>query len=239
MVRQGPAVLSVVFDDVFENMSCLLRRSLNLNSPGCSFEVVREEPPRQTKWMPKFITDNLRKLELWKERVDEGAEGEELVLIDADTLVLRDLRDAFDVDFDLRYTIRPGRVPFNCGVVFVRVNDKSRRFFAQWVKHNQRIVKNQGLSLEHLREFAGGNQWALNEVLSELDAGKFPCRVETAPCEIWNCEQETWERFSTHTAVLHIKSWLRAHLLNHLPFENDRQRVVMAPILKVCRAYGW
>lgn len=239
MVCESIKVLTVVFNPEFHQMARCLRRSIQKNSPNADLLIRRTEKPPETKWMPGFVTNNLRKLVLWHEWLRKQRDGDCCVLIDSDTIVLGDLREAFAEPFDICYTTRPGRVPFNCGVVFVRKGARSEEFFWRWSNHNRRLVKNQGLSLAHLREFAGGNQWALNETLKDLEADKFHCDVKTVPCARWNCEQETWREFSASTAILHVKSWLRAHLLNHVPFQSEEESEYLRPLCRICRAYGW
>jgi hypothetical protein len=230
--------VTVALDDEFHWMAERLHESIQKNSPSTHLTIIDAGPAVQTKWMPKFMTDNLQKLECWRTWL-EDQDGIDVAFLDADLLVLRDLQLIFDYPFDIRYTTRPGRVPFNSGVIFARANPRTRKFFRQWLKHNRRLIKNQGLSLDKIREFAGGNQWAFNEVLKDLEKEKFHCDICTADCATWNCEQETWREFNGKTAIVHIKSLLRGHLLQYMPWESEEQATAMNPLVRTCRAYGW
>lgn len=200
--------------------------------------TLDEEPP-QKKWLPKFVTDNFAKLQAWQQFVERQVDGEQVCFIDADCLILGDLAPAFDDPYDVAYTVRPGRIPFNSGVVFVRVNERSREFFRHWVNFNLRIVKNEGLSLADLREFAGGNQWAMADCFKLVEAGKLDCQLKKLPCRIWNCEQETWSEFDEdETRILHVKGALREWLLRHQPPPEDA-RESLRKVLPVAKKFGW
>jgi hypothetical protein len=230
--------ITVTLDDEFDWMADRLAESIETNCPGMELRRIRTKAFSETKWMPKFITDNFTKLQVWDTWLGEQSEGQ-LVFIDADTLVLSPLQPVFEEDFDVCYTVRPGRVPFNNGVIFARANGRTKRFFGQWRKHNFRLVKNQGKMVHLIRGYAGGNQWAFQQCIDDIENGKFNCRVHAVPCAKWNCEQETWREFNGKTAIVHIKSLLRGHLLSYMPWETEEQAAEMEPVVRTCRAYGW
>lgn len=151
---------------------------------------------------------NTHKLDVWCARIATAADGEEILLIDADTLILRPLDDVWESAFDLAYTVRDYALPFNLGVLFVRVNERTRQFFRIWQAENLRIYRPGDEAAAWRRQFGGVNQAAFGRLLhagalSALD-------LRTLPCQAWNCEVSSWARFDPEvTRIVHINGSLR------------------------------
>lgn len=163
--------------------------------------------------------DNLHKLEAWARAIDASADGDRVLLMDADTAILRPLDPIWSKPFDLAYTVRPRRseMPFNSGVVAVRVNAKTRAFMSEWVAENRAMAADQSYHAKHRQRFGGINQAAFGVLIDrrkgEKDDKKI--RLATVPCLEWNCEDTSWPAFDPAvTRILHVKGALRAHLFN-------------------------
>lgn len=119
----------------FERMANALTRSIDANSPA---RVLRLEKPADAALPHTAVAQNSRKLLRWVEVAEQV--DMPLVLMDADTLVLGDLRGAFETPFDVGVTLRPGRLLRNAGVVYVRPSDSSRSFLRAWLRANDALA---------------------------------------------------------------------------------------------------
>lgn len=170
---------------------------------------VRGLPQPDRPW-PRQVEGflaNTWKLEHWREVVEASADGDRLLLIDADTFILQPLDAIWDRAFDLVYTARAAYCahPINAGVVFVRVSPGTRHFFARWAEANRQILQE---GQAHWRQrFGGWNQAALGKLLEE---GADGLAILAVPCLEWNCEDSTWPAFDPAvTRIVHVKSALR------------------------------
>lgn len=208
--------------DHWTRMANVLAYSAALNCPG--FEIAMEQlgKARPVPGRTESVAANTWKLDRWAEVVAAAAEGDEIVLIDVDTFILRDLAPAFDRPFDVAYTLRdsvpPVALPFNAGVVFIRANDASRRFMRMWRDENRRMAADPAYHLPWFKRYGGINQAALGKILAEDLPASVEIRVESLPCSEWNCEDSTWARFDPAvTRVVHVKSALRRDVFNLSP----------------------
>jgi hypothetical protein len=154
-------------------------------------------------------------MECWYEAVSMAPDGAELLLIDVDTVILRSLDAVWQQAFDIAYTTKPSRFPFNSGVVFVRVNDRSRAFVKTWRDENLRMLTSETHHQAWRRKYGGINQASLGYTLdSKLAAG---VQLVQLPCVEWNCEDSSWALYDPSvTRILHVKSSLRrAVFLGH------------------------
>jgi len=143
-------------------------------------------------------------------RFGEGCQdGDEIMLVDADTMVMRPLDPVWDLEFDVAYTVKElcPRLPINGGVVPLRVNERSRAFMRQWLAVNDRLYVN---PVEHKRwrdSYGGMNQAALGYM---LETGDMPaCQLLELQAAEWNsCHERTW-RHAHDARIVHVKSALR------------------------------
>lgn len=177
---------------------------------------------------------NTRKMQLWQEAVAATPDGEIVGLLDADTLVLRDLSDlaAGPADWHVTYTQRPpgSRFPINSGVVFARGGAEAREFFARWRAVNEAMLLDPAMHQRHRAEWGGINQAALGAMIMD-PAG--PARLLEQQCAEWNCEDTTWHLYDPAvTRILHIKGRLRKCCL-----ADRAPDPVTAPLLALWRAH--
>jgi hypothetical protein len=150
---------------------------------------------------------NTQKLDAWQRAMDHAQDGDRLLLMDADMMVLRPLDTIWDQTFDVAYTTRrSSRLPFNGGVVAFRVSARTRGFMARWADANRRFLANQHEHQVWRQKYAGINQASFGYML-ESNHG---CGVSRLPCLEWNCEDTEWAQFDpTVTRIVHLKSSLR------------------------------
>lgn len=174
---------------------------------------------------------NTHKLGWWHARVMEATDGDRLLLIDADTVILRPLEDVWALDFDLAYTTkRGGLFPFNAGVIFLRVSDPVRAFMSAWLAENARLMATAQDRHLWVRRYGGVNQAALGHVLDQRPRN---LQLRELPCAEWNCEDDSWPRFDPAvTRILHVKSALRRACLSVLD-----ETPALAPMSQTWRAY--
>lgn len=153
-----------------------------------------------------------------------GADGERVLLIDGDMMILHPLDDVWRSPFDLAYTIRErGSKPLNGGVVFLRISNRTRSFMTQWWRENLRFLGNKAEHAEWRRRYAGINQASFGYVIEKLDHG---CQLLKLSCKEWNCENTCWKEFNAKTRIVHIKSKLRRALFGSGRPERSFQKIM-------------
>jgi hypothetical protein len=186
-------------------------------------------PPRlqSALGIPSHV-HNTQKMEHWHRIITEAADGECLLLMDADTMILRPLDDVWTQNFDLGYTTKETRFPFNSGVVFVRVSPRVRAFVSEWRAENLRMLGDARHHQVWRKQYGGINQAALGSLL----ARPAPCKLTLAklPCLEWNCEDSHWATFDPAvTRIVHIKGALRRAVF----FKgHDRPPEQLAPLVE-------
>lgn len=164
---------------------------------------------------------NTQKLEWWCDAIANASLGDRVLLIDADTAILRSIDDIWEKDFDVAYTIRDRaatKLPINGGVVFVRVSDASKAFVEAWRAENRRMLLDKHWRMNY-GEYGGINQASWMTTVKRKDAlGVHALQLH---CREWNCEDSTWRTFDPmRTRILHIKSELKRAV-----FSGPNQRV--------------
>lgn len=157
--------------------------------------------------------DNTHKLDQWNAFIQSQPDGARVLLIDADTAIVRPLDCVWNWPFDVAYTIRPSsyKLPLNGGVVFVYVNDRSKAFMANWAAVNRQMVSDRALHSKWRKKFGGINQASFGCVRDQAPTVRF----WMLPCVEWNCEDSSWPDFSPEvTRILHVKSLLRRCVFN-------------------------
>lgn len=195
-------------DPTFLRLGDALERSVEVNCPEAEFDLWLSPRPEEKSGLLKHYTDNHAKLLIWQQAVNCAEDGERLVLMDADTLVLGDLNDAFDVDFDIGWTWRPGRLPVNSGVVYVRVNERSRAFMDAWADRDKQLMQHRELAKHGASKYGGANQASFMWLITH-GKGQDIANCHALMCRQWNSVDQTWCDFDENTRVLHIKGRLR------------------------------
>jgi hypothetical protein len=157
---------------------------------------------------------NTQKMEAWWARVMAEPDGTPVLLMDADTMIVRPLDDIWDRAFDVAYTVKPEseRFPFNSGVVFLRVSPRVRAFVQAWRDENRYMLAHPVHHQEWRKRYGGINQAALGQMFTTgVTAG---LDVLAIPCQEWNCEDSSWAAFDPEvTRIVHLKGALRQAVL--------------------------
>lgn len=196
----------------YQRMARVLEFSAQLHCPGWSINV-REigRSPYVSALSNVSHRDNTVKLVYWTQLVLSAADGDRLVLLDADMAVLQALDPVWDIAFDLAYTVRPEgcRYPFNGGVVAVRVSAGVRAFMSAWLREDLRMLTDPKHHRDPRAKYGGINQAAFGYLLDTWPGHGLA--IAQLPCAEWNCEDSGWETFDPSvTRILHVKSGLRS-----------------------------
>lgn len=219
-------------DDSWGRMHHVLRNSIKANCSDAQYIYERSAPnPGMIKTMEKACRNdyqrmnikayvaNTHKVNLWADMADEAYEkGENLVLIDADTMVLSDLSEAFDEmgDADVGVTYREAAVRINAGVVYVRPTEQGREWIRAWKDANDWLIEQR--RLDQAKLYGGINQASMAIALDGFRLvmnGDSPTDATVAQleCSKWNSVDQTWHLFNDDTRVVHIKGALRKYLV--------------------------
>lgn len=180
----------------------------------------------------KSAVVNAQKLDAWAAIVAEAADGDRLLLIDVDTVILRPLDDVWDLKFDLAYTTKPveSRFPFNAGVLFLRITPAVRTFIATWRAENERMFHDAAYYQVWRPAYGGLNQSALGALFHNR-AAIADLTIRRLPCVEWNCEDEHWAAFDAkRTRIVHYKGALHRALFDRGPLEEG-----MRPLIAIWR----
>jgi hypothetical protein len=213
-------------------LAAVLEFTARRHCPTWQVTVRPLEQPAASSARATF-TANTYKLDHWRDLVAAAEDGDRLLLVDADVAILRPLDPVWDLPFDVAYTIKPPSAgkPFNAGVVFVRVSDRSRGFLDRWAEENRRLYADAD-ALRPLRRVYGGlNQSALGSILTTGVPSRLGLHLRALPCAEWNLEDSGWPTFDPAVArVLHVKSALRLAV-----FGAGTSTATLAPLVRLWR----
>lgn len=196
-------------------MATVLERSAREHCPEWERRIAKIQPAplRSALDIPSHVA-NTQKMVEWARVVETATDGDEILLMDVDMVILRPLDDVWAQPFDYAYTVKPTtRYPFNSGVVFVRVSERIRAFFRVWCAENLRMLGDRDRHMPWRKKYGGINQAALGFAL-EHDVMR-DLHVLPLPCAEWNCEDSSWPTFRPERVrILHVKSQLRKIIFN-------------------------
>jgi len=219
-------------DRTWQRLAAVLAQSAMRHAPN--WDVTIEEMPAALvagDRLSEADQANTQKLRWWTRQVMDAKDGDLLLLCDTDTFVTGNLDEIAGYDFDVAYTVRAaGRIPFNAGVIFVRVNDSSRWFMADWAAFNEQLAKDHQARKLLRHTYVGINQSALGVTLDAMGQS-LRADVLPLPCSEWNCEDTSWDQFNpASTKVVHLKGALRRDVL-----AATASRPALAPIVSLWR----
>lgn len=202
----------------FARMAKVFEATARQHCPGWDLNVrqIEEVEIDRHRSAGKGHVANTQKLEEWNAVVQAAPAGARLLLIDADTFFTNPIDDIWDQDFDIAYTTRYADLPFNLGVMFLRVSDPVRAIFADFAKINREMLTDEAAHDLYRHRFGGMNQSAFGRLL-ETEAAR-ALNIVTLPCREWNCEDSAWSTFDPSlTRIVHVKSALRRALFDGTP----------------------
>jgi hypothetical protein len=218
-------IISVYFDydgdKKYSIMAKVLEESVKKNCPSADFELIKLQQPRyRTK---RCFTSNTVKLAEWLRVMSET--NDNVIFMDCDMLVLNDLHNAFNSDFDIGYTKRNhSRIPYNGGVVFVKNTEKAHNFIALWKEINDKMYKDYSFHRKWRDKYAGMNQAAFGYIMEKC---KFDAKLKVFECSEWNVCREDWGNVKEEiTKIVHIKSGLRRTVFGARHPDSRLQKVV-------------
>lgn len=215
---------SVVFDsDLGANVYARLHRvwehSAGKYCPESAVDTIRIDAPAAPDRDRYFHESNHAKLLKWVEYCEEH--DDDIVLMDCDTVVLRDLRKVFtEHRFDVAVTVRRMHV-INGGVVYVRKGQRGREILRKWYDADTILHADPRLHEQYRKQYSGMNQSSYGFMITK----GAPSGLIEIPCAQYNMVD--WHAGHGKTPyVLHVKSALRQRCLNDRPANGFYARYV-------------
>lgn len=202
-----------VRDRRYERMAKVLGYSASVHCSDYETTIEQIHPPTtkrdgNTRGRNGLAT-NTDKLNAWNRVVENCNDGDKLVLLDADMMIVAPIDDVWDFAFDVALTNkRTSRLPFNGGAVYLRINDKSRHFMRLWRDVNERLYNDPKAHAPWRKKYGGMNQASLG-YLKDTDRIPEDLRLKWLPCWTWNCCDDAMWRCPKDARIIHIKSGLR------------------------------
>jgi hypothetical protein len=222
-------IISVQFDypgqNKYDKLAQVLEYSIKKNSPSADFELIKLKAPiikRRIK--SKSFASNTIKMEYWLKALKETDDN--VIFIDCDMIVLQDLSNVFNDDYDIGYTKRTGsRLPYNGGVVFVKNTTNATEFIELWNDVNKRMYNDWNFHSPWRNKYAGMNQAAFGYI---MEKEKFNAKLKQFSCAEMNACTEDWPKINKNTKIIHIKGALRRAAFNrHRPKDRCRRALII------------
>lgn len=207
-------VMSAFFDSdrsdgMYERFLKVWEYSAKKNSGGI-VDVVKIPPPKTVGGDPYLHNANHAKLKVWRDYIESV--NDDVVLMDADTLVLRDLTHVFEKNrFDVAVTTRDRttRLTINGGVVFVRNTPEALGIINLWHLSDIELHNDKKLHERFRAKYGGMNQSSYGYMITK----KMPGKIIELPCSVYN-QVEWWRNRKVKPCVVHYKSQLRHAVLS-------------------------
>lgn len=198
---------SIIFgtSEVHNRCVKVLEYSAKLNTPNTELEII-QKPQRER--LSSHDSNNFTKTIYHNEIIQDSQNGEVVGLLDCDTFILKDLSDLESMDFDIVFTHKEGkthRAPINSGVVFVRVSEKTKQFYRDWLEVASRLFRCPTELIRLKQVYMGINQSALSILLKE----KADLNFLMLPTRIWNYCPINYHEPITETRIVHIVANMR------------------------------
>ena len=207
-------IVSVQFDygglQSYKKLSQVFAYSVKKNCPDADLELINAKPPEiKRKIRSKSFATNTLKIKLWLNALRSTTD--DVVFMDCDMIVLKDISSAFKNDFDIGYTKRTGsRIPYNGGGVFVKNTPAAIKFIELWKEINDKMYNDYTFHHTYRNKYAGMNQAAFGYI---METGGYKTKLKKFSCDIWNACVENWPKINDETRIVHIKGALRRSVL--------------------------
>lgn len=161
---------------------------------------------------------NDHKLSIWRDEII--ASDDDIVVMDADMIVLGDISAPFKKDFDICYTARTrSRYPLNGGVIFAHPTEGAKKFVKEWYALDKEMLSGHGFHQRYRVKYGGMNQASFGAM---IEAHKQKCKLETVTCSEYNLCDEEWKYFDDNVKILHVKGALRCAVLGNVIPKNKK-----------------
>ena len=143
-------------------------------------------------------------------------EGQHIVLIDTDTIVVRDVSDVFAIEFDVAVTIRDSpqydfekRMPYNNGIVYLRNTQSTQDYLRSVIECNEEME-------EELHAWSG-NQFAVLSLLGRQEPYEVvrigSAKVLILPCDPYNYTPDTTSERIHEKFILHFRGNAKRNMI--------------------------
>lgn len=220
-------IIIVTFDfgtsTTYKTLHDVLIYSIEKHMPDAKWVSITLDEPELHNRVKGFITNTV-KLYQWVKEIQSCKDGENVLLLDCDMLVIGDLKEIFKKEFDVAYTVRANsKYPVNGGAIYVKVNERSRKFFDRFYEINKKMLDNPEFHQEWRNKYAGMNQAAFGYL---LEKEKDIANLVPIPCRKWNVCQENWKDYDEDARLIHVKGQLRYSIFNRTDCLPELQRAV-------------
>ena len=213
------AVFDTTKNRSYERMHRVWEYTAKKNSPCEAVDTLWIDPPKNTDPRRTSFDANYVKLKAWVDYCNKYPE-EDIVLMDADMMVMRPLQEVFDRHkFDCAFTVRDqiGRLTINGGVVYVRGTAKAREIMDLWGVCDKKLYLNPKLHQTYRSKYAGMNQSSWGYMMEKHK----PKGVLELPCSIYN-KVVFLSKSKEKPYVIHLKDTLRQSALGGRHWNNCR-----------------
>lgn len=210
-------IITVSFDfnhkKTYQRLMEVFEYSCKKHMPESDVISLKTPAPDQ-KLRAQGVVSNTYKLDLWVQELDKAKEGEEVVFMDCDMVVLGNMFDAFADDFDVAYTTRTRGFPINGGVIFARNNERARKWFRELRNINNRMFEDKIFHTQWRNKYAGINQAAMGYLIENPVPGVM---LHAVPCAKWNVCNDGWKNINKDARAIHVKGALRRACMGKVP----------------------
>jgi len=213
-VTIGTVCFAYPGEDVYLKLRDAWRKSIGQVMPDATIVVKEIDPPcdddpsQRRSWC-----SNLAKTEAWRDLVREH-KGRDLILMDCDMIVLRDVSAQFADEFDLTFTERPHvhdtHEPINTGFMAVRCNDRTIKFFDELCEVARWMYDDEDFHAPYWSRYRGIMQAALGHMMESGAMAGLDVRLY--PCSVYNVSDHEYLGIGSDARVVHYKAGARKRL---------------------------
>ena len=156
---------------------------------------------------------------VWCDILKQNPEAKNLVLLDSDTIVLKQMGKFFGNDFDIGYCFKlpddeNPNWPINAGIMLCKNNEKSISFLTEWSILTKLHLKDQLHKNDGYLLWGGGDQVSLGFMLGTRKLHDYKkliirdgVKLQGFPCMFFNESRSMTPTNETHILHLKGKSW--------------------------------
>ena len=168
-----------------------------------------------------LFPNNAHKALAWCDIIKNAPEGDRILLMDCDTFIRAPLDDIWDLDFEYARTFRNYKWPWNSGVMFVRVNERIKKFFELITEETFKMLGDAKYHEKYEEKFGGIHQASIAAV---IERNLIPLDIIDIPCKIWNSEHSNRNYVDFKQAkIVHLLPSGRRKILHGVSWRNDKR----------------
>lgn len=170
------------------------------------------------------------KLRFWADVCRSSRKDDFLCFLDCDTVILKNINQYLDGDFDFLYTWKEEKFPINVGVVIVRNSEKINKFIELWLKYTEDILNSSELLRFACDKFGSADQKSLIDLMnlkSYKDGGEHTFDFGTIRFKGVTCaelNQTNSVPINYGSSILHYKGGWRPILLGESGYGRFRDQ---------------